>query len=75
MQVHSQNCCFPSDEVLNTFYLQACHVNCSIDKLNYLPGDAAQLEITIDNSSLDEQVNSISILLLNTLTLTDDKGH
>ncbi|CAD8175687.1 unnamed protein product [Paramecium pentaurelia] len=67
MQVHSQNCCFPSDE--------ACHINCSIDKLNYLPGDVAQLEITIDNSSLDEQVNSISILLLNTLTLTDDKGH
>ncbi|CAD8213684.1 unnamed protein product [Paramecium pentaurelia] len=67
MLVHSQDCCFPSDG--------ACHVNCSIDKLNYLPGDVAYLQINIDNSSLDEQVNSISIILLNTLTLTDDQGR
>ncbi|CAK76057.1 unnamed protein product (macronuclear) [Paramecium tetraurelia] len=67
MQIHSQDCCFPSDGV--------CLINCSIDKHNYLPGDVAHLEINIDNSSLDEQITSISIIFLNTLTLTDDSGR
>lgn len=75
MLVHSQDCCSQSDEVSNIFYIQACRIKCKIDKNNYLPGDVVYLEINIDNSHLDLQLYSISIHLINILTLTDDSGR
>ncbi|CAD8130004.1 unnamed protein product [Paramecium sonneborni] len=67
MLVHSEDCCCQSDE--------ACRIKCKIDKNNYLPGDVVYLEINIDNLHLDVQLYSISIHLINILTLTDDSGR